>query len=160
MTIHVRIDDLSSPESQALVSEHVANMHSITPACYAHALAYDALRRPGIVFWTAWLDEALCGCGALKELHAKAGEIKSMRTKSSYLRRGVAQAVLEEILHKAKERNYSHLYLETGAGPEFAAAHALYLKNGFNWCDAFGDYVSTGFNVFLAKDLTGELVVT
>lgn len=45
------------------------------------------------------------------------------------------------------------MYLETGTGPAFAAAHALYLRNGFRWCGPFGDYVATAFSVFMVREV-------
>lgn len=153
MPIRTQIDDLSSPASQALVAEHLAGMHGNSPSECVNALAINGLRQPEITFWTAWQGESLCGCGALKELNADAGEIKSMRTRSAYVRQGVGQAVLSEIMATARERGYRHLYLETGTGEPFAAAHALYAKNGFEWCGVFGDYQATAFNVFMVKAL-------
>lgn len=153
MTIRVRQDDLTSPEVQALVSEHLAGMHGTTPVGHVHALAIESLRAAEITFWSAWLDGQLCGCGALKSLSAEAGEVKSMRTRPSFLRTGVGQAVLDEIVRTAEARGYSHLYLETGTGPAFAPAHALYLRNGFAWCGPFADYTATEFNVFMAKEI-------
>ena len=153
MTIHVRIDDLSSPQVQALIAEHLAGMQGNSPAGHVHALAIEGLRKPGLTFWSAWQGAALCGCGALKALDATSGEVKSMRTRSGFLRQGVDQAVLDEIVRTARARNYSRLYLETGTGPAFAAAHALYLRNGFGWCGAFADYAATDFNVFMVKPL-------
>ena len=151
--IHVRPDDLSSAQVQALIAEHLAGMHGNTPAGHVHALAIDGLRAPEITFWSAWLDGQLCGCGAMKALSATAGEVKSMRTRPAYLRRGVGQAVLDEIIRTARKRAYTHLYLETGTGEPFAAAHALYLRNGFVWSGPFGDYNATDFNVFMVKAL-------
>jgi len=156
MPIHVRPDDLSSPQVQALVTEHLAGMHGNTPAGHVHALAIDGLRAPDITFWSAWLDGQLCGCGAMKALSTTAGEIKSMRTRPAYLRRGVGQAVLDEIVRTARKRTYTHLYLETGTGEPFAAAHALYLRNGFVWAGPFGDYAATEFNVFMVKALSSR----
>ncbi len=153
MSIHVRPDDLSSPQIQALVGEHLAGMHGNTPAGHVHALALDGLRAPGVSFWSAWLDGQLCGCGALKALGDGAGEIKSMRTRPPFLRRGVGQAVLDEIVRAARDSGYTRLYLETGTGAPFAAAHALYLRNGFAWCGPFGGYTATAFNVFMTKRL-------
>lgn len=153
MTIHVRIDDLSSDEVQALVAEHVAGMRGSSPACHAHALAIDGLRQPDVTFWTAWQGGALCGCGALRALDADTGEVKSMRTRAACLRQGVAQAILDEIVRTARARGYATLCLETGTGEAFAAAHAFYLRDGFAWCGPFGDYVATDFNVFMAKSL-------
>ena len=159
MPILVRSDDLSSPQVQALIAEHLAGMHGNTPAGHVHALAIDGLRAPEVTFWSAWFDGQLAGCGAMKELSATVGEIKSMRTRPASLRRGVGQAVLDEILRTARERRYSSLYLETGTGEPFAAAHALYLRNGFVWCGPFGDYEATDFNVFMVKPLIPPLAV-
>jgi putative acetyltransferase len=153
MDITVRIDDLSSPGVQALVTEHLSGMHANSPACHVNALAVEGLRRPEITFYTAWQGEVLCGCGAIKALPDGTCEVKSMRTRAPFLRRGVAQAVLDEILRTARSRGYPAVYLETGTGAAFDAAHALYLHNGFGWCGAFGDYEATEFNVFMVKRL-------
>lgn len=153
MPIHVRIDDLSSPDVQALVAEHLAGMRGNSPPGSVYALAIEALRRPEITFWSAWQGSGLCGCGALKQLDAHSGEIKSMRTRPDYLRQGVGQAVLDRIVEAARARGYRSLHLETGTGQPFAAAHGLYLRNGFVWSEPFGDYEASGFNTFMSKRL-------
>jgi putative acetyltransferase len=153
MNIDVRQDDLSSAEVQSLVAEHLSGMHSNSPPGHVHALAIASLRAPSVTFWTAWMDGTLCGCGALKEMDPNTGEVKSMRTRSALLRRGVGQAVLDEIVRTALRRGYSRLLLETGTGQAFEPAHALYRRNGFEWSGPFGEYVATDFNVFMAKDL-------
>ncbi len=153
MGIIVRQDDLRSPEVQSLLAEHLAGMRGNTPAGHVHALAVQELQAPGITFWTAWDGDALCGCGALKELDPHTGEIKSMRTRAAFLRRGVGQAVLDRIIGTGRQRGYDRLVLETGTGPAFDPAHAFYLRNGFQWCGPFGEYTATDFNVFMAKAL-------
>jgi putative acetyltransferase len=153
MTIHVRVDDLSSAEVRALVAEHLEGMRANSPACHVNAMEIDRLRTKDITFFTAWIDGALCGCGAMRELDATTGEVKSMRTRATYLRRGVGQAVLDAIQQLARQRGYRSLVLETGTGAAFDAAHALYLRNGFRWRSAFGSYEQTSFNVFMQKDL-------
>ena len=153
-----RIDDLSSPEVQALIAEHLSGMHASSPPGTVYALAVEALKRPDITFWSVWLEGRLCGCGALKELDAESGEIKSMRTRPPFLRQGVGQFLLDEIVRAAQTRNYRNLFLETGTGQPFEAAHGLYLKNGFNWCGPFGDYIATEFNVFMTKKLESRRV--
>lgn len=153
MPFDVRIDDLSSAEVGALIAEHLAGMRGHSPPGSVHALATEALRAPDITFLTAWQDNQLCGCGALKALDAARGEIKSMRTRPAFLRRGVGQAVLDAILDLARTRGYRDLYLETGTGPAFDAAHVLYRRNGFVRCQAFGDYVASDFNVFFQRTL-------
>jgi putative acetyltransferase len=155
MTIHVRVDDLSSAEVRALVAEHLEGMRANSPACHVNAMEIDRLRTKDITFFTAWIDGALCGCGAMRELDATTGEVKSMRTRATYLRRGVGQAVLDAIQQLARQRGYRSLVLETGTGAAFDAAHALYLRNGFAWRPVFGIYEQTSFSVFMQKDLSG-----
>lgn len=153
MPIDIRPDDLSSPPVQALIAEHLSGMQGNSPPGHVHALAIDGLRAPGVTFWTAWINGALCGCGALKQLDAANAEVKSMRTRAAFVRRGVGQALLDEIVRTARQRGYTRLWLETGTGAAFDAAHALYLRNGFEWSGAFGDYTATDFNVFMVKPL-------
>lgn len=153
MGIDIRQDDLSSAEVQSLIAEHLSGMHSNSPPGHVHALAIESLRAQSVTFWTAWEDSDLCGCGALKELDPRTGEIKSMRTKAAFLRRGVGQAVLDEIVRAARQRGYSRLLLETGTGEAFESAHALYRRNGFESSGSFGEYAATDFNVFMAKAL-------
>lgn len=156
MPIDVHLDDLSSPDAQGIVAEHLAGMYGNSPPGHVHALAIDGLKAPDTTFWSAWSDGRLCGCGALKQLTADSGEVKSMRTRPAFLRQGVGQAVLEQIMQTALNRGYARLYLETGTGAAFEAAHALYLRNGFEWCGAFGDYEATDFNVFMVKALQAQ----
>lgn len=151
--LQVRPDDLTSREAQALVAAHLAGMHGSSPAGHVHALALEDLRRPDVTFLTAWRGDELCGCGALKELDATSGEVKSMRTLPQCLRTGVGQAVLDRIVGLAGARGYARLFLETGTGPAFEAAHALYRRNGFARCGAFGSYFASDFNVFMVKRL-------
>lgn len=151
--IKVVIGDLNSPEVQTLIAEHLAGMQSNSPPGHVHALAIQGLQQPEVTFWSAWTSGLLCGCGALKELSTTSAEVKSMRTKAAFLRQGVGQAVLSEIIRTANSRSYQEIYLETGTGDAFAAAHALYLRNGFNWCEAFGDYEANAFSVFMVKRL-------
>ena len=153
MGIDVRQDDLSSAEVHLLIAEHLSGMHSTSPPGHVNALAIQNLKAPGVTFWTAWVDGLLCGCGALKELDPLTGEVKSMRTRSAFLRRGVGQAILDEIVRTACQRGYSRLLLETGTGPAFEPAHGLYRRNGFEWSGPFGEYTATNFNVFMARVL-------
>jgi putative acetyltransferase len=149
----VRQDDLSSAEVQQLIADHLAGMHSDSPPGHAHALAIESLRAPNVTVWSAWEDDTLCGCGALKELDRLTGEVKSMRTRAAFLRRGVGQAILNDIVRTGRQRGYSRLLLETGTGHAFDAAHAFYRRNGFEWSGPFGEYTATDFNVFMSKSL-------
>ena len=87
----IEIDDLNRPEIHALLNEHLQNMYALSPPESVHALDLEKLRRPEITFWSAWEGPLLLGCGALQEIDRTHGEVKSMRTPSSYRRRGVGQ---------------------------------------------------------------------
>ena len=147
------VDDLSSPEIRALLDEHLANMRSISPPESTHALPIEGLRKPDVTFWTAWENGELLGCGALKELDAEHGEIKSMRTVSRHLRKGVAKALLEYIIAEAGRRGYRRLSLETGSMIEFEPARQLYARAGFVYCLPFADYIEDPNSVFMEREL-------
>ncbi|WP_114240851.1 GNAT family N-acetyltransferase [Dyella sp. C9] len=151
MDIHV--DDLSGPEIAALLQEHLDDMKQHSPPESIHALDLDRLRRPEITFWTVWEDGQLLGCGALRELDATHGEIKSMRTSMHHRRKGVAARLLRHVLDEAKRRGYRRLSLETGAPAAFVPARALYAQFGFVPCGPFGDYVEDTYSVFMTREL-------
>jgi putative acetyltransferase len=153
MHIDIRLDDLSGPQIRALLEEHLRHMHELSPPESVHALDLDKLRRPDIAFWTAWAGGELLGCGALRELDATHGEIKSMRTAAAYRGRGVARAVLAHILAEADRRGYVRLSLETGAMAAFEPAQRLYRSVGFVRCPPFGNYVDDPLSVFMTKAL-------
>lgn len=138
--MHIELDDLTRPQVQALLQEHLANMHELSPPEQVFALDLARLRAPDLSVWTAWEDGELLGCAALKTLSAVHGEIKSMRTPAKLRRRGAGRALLLHLIAVARERGLERLSLETGTHPEFHKAHALYRSVGFEPCAPFGDY--------------------
>jgi putative acetyltransferase len=151
--MNIRRDDLSGPEIRALLEEHLINMHEISPPESVHALDLDGLRRPDVTFWTVWEGSELLGCGALKELDPRHGEIKSMRTANAHRRKGVARAVLTHIIEEAQRRSYSRLSLETGSMPAFEPARMLYASFGFTFCLPFADYTDDPNSTFMTLAL-------
>ena len=151
--MHIEVDDLSRPAVHALLAEHLANMHELSPADQVFALDLAKLRAPGITFWTAWEGQQLLGCGALKELSPTHGEIKSMRTPVALRRRGAGRAVLQTIIDEAQSRGYLRLSLETGSHVDFQKAHSLYLAAGFEYAGPFDRYVENPHSVFMSRPL-------
>lgn len=148
-TLRIEIDDLSRPAVHDLLHEHLAHMHTLSPADKVFALDLAKLRVPDITFWTAWQGDALLGCGALRELTPRHGEIKSMRTPANARRQGAGRAVLTQIIQTARERGYTLLSLETGTHPEFGPAHQLYRRFGFEDTGPFADYKEDPHSVFM-----------
>ena len=151
--MQIRAGQLDHPEVIALLREHLQGMAQLSPPESIHALDLDGLRRPEISFWSAWQGDELLGCGALKQLDAEHGEIKSMRTAARHLRKGVAAAMLRHLLDEAGRRAYRRLSLETGSMEGFAPARSLYARYGFGACGPFADYVDDPNSVFMSKQL-------
>jgi putative acetyltransferase len=151
--MRIEHDDLSRPAIHALLNEHLQNMYALSPPESVHALDLDELRRRDITFWSVWDGDTLLGCGALKELDATHGEIKSMRTPAALRRRGAGRAILEHIIDVARARGYHRLSLETGSLPAFVPAQRLYASYGFVFCGPFGDYVEDAHSVFMTVHL-------
>lgn len=147
----IKIDDLSSPEIAELLEEHMRGMHAVSPPESCHVLNLDALRQPEITFWSAWEGVNLLGCGALKQLTAEHGEVKSMRTTAGQQRSGVASKILQTIVDEAQQRGYRRLSLETGSMVAFKPAQALYAKFGFEFCKPFEGYAEDPNSVFMTK---------
>ena len=153
MTLRIEVDDLSRPEIHALLSEHLANMYELSPPEQVFALDLSKLKAPDITFWTVWDDKQLLGCGALKELSAEHGEIKSMRTPAQLRGRGAGRAVLARIIETARQRGYRVLSLETGTHPAFGPAQQLYRSAGFQESGPFANYKADPHSLFMALAL-------
>jgi putative acetyltransferase len=148
--MRIELDDPAAPDVRALLEEHLRDMHAQSPRESVHALDVSGLKVPSITFWTVRdADGLLLGCGALKELDARHGEIKSMRTPRSLRRRGAGRAVLAHIVDEARRRGYGRLSLETGSQAAFAPAQRLYESAGFVRCGPFGDYREDPNSVFM-----------
>jgi len=147
--VSITEDGLDDPDVLALLREHLQGMADHSPPESIHALDVGGLKAPGITFWTMRDGSEVLGCIALKQLDERHGEIKSMRTASAHLRKGVGAALLEHLVAEARRRGYERLSLETGSGPGFEAAHALYRKFGFVECGPFADYREDPFSRFM-----------
>lgn len=151
--MEIRLDDVEAPEVVELLRQHLEGMLAQTPPESVHALDISAYKSPDVKLWTAWSNDQLLGCGGLKDLGEQHGEIKSMRTKKQYLRRGVADALLTEIINYARQAKMQRLSLETGATEHFKAAQLFYQRRGFTESAPFGSYQSDPHSLFFTLDL-------
>lgn len=151
--MEIKVDDLTGTEIIALVSEHLQSMFEQSPAESVHALDLNGLRAPDLTLWSAWEQGEILGCGALKDLGNQHGELKSMRTSTKHLQKGVASKLLDHIIEEARQRGYRRLSLETGSTEGFAAARKLYERFGFEYCSPFADYLEDPHSVFMTKEI-------
>jgi putative acetyltransferase len=145
----IRQDDLSGEGTLRLLALHLAGMHANSPPDSVYALDLSGLKAPSVTVWSVWEGNEVVGIGALNELGNGSAEVKSMRTHPDHLRRGVAALLLDHMMAEAKARGLTRLSLETGSGPAFEPALALYRKHGFVDGKAFSDYQASAFNQFL-----------
>lgn len=153
MTFEIRADDLSRPETRALVAAHVAEMRAGSVPEAVHAYDVEKLRDQSVTLWAAWRGDRLAGVGGLKHLDEHRGELKSFRTHSDFLGRGVGRRILRHAIGEARGRGYGSLWLETGTEPPFDAARHLYASEGFERCGVFGDYPDNPLSAFMMMRL-------
>ncbi len=149
----IRKEDLQNPAVIKLLKSHLLDMARLSPPESVHALDPTAPQAPDVTIWAAWQNDELLGCGALQEMSATRGEIKSMRTSTRHLRKGVAAKILAYLLKEARQRGYTQVYLETGSAEAFRAARLLYERHGFDYCPPFGPYTEDPHSLFMQLKL-------
>ena len=148
-------DDPRAPDVTALLVRHLELMRATTPAEFVFALDVTGLVDPAITFCSARRAGVVVAVGALKELDAGHGELKSMHTAAEARGQGIGAALLGYLVGLARDRGYRRLSLETGSQAAFAPARALYAASGFAPCGPFGGYPDSANSVFMTLALAG-----
>jgi putative acetyltransferase len=151
----ISIDDPRGTDVRELLESHLAFTRRHSPPEDVHALDVDGLVDRAVTFVSFRLDGALLGVGALKELDALQGELKSMHTLEAARGRGVGRAIVEHLIGVARRRGYRRLNIETGSMAAFAPARSLYAGAGFSACGPFGDYRPSANSTFMTLSLRG-----
>ncbi|MEM7695557.1 MAG: GNAT family N-acetyltransferase [Pseudomonadota bacterium] len=144
MSLTVRRADPDDPALAPVIDAHLAHCGDLCPS--NHVLGRAGLK--AITLFAAYDDGAPVGIGALKNLGAGHGEVKSMHTAKAARGKGVARALLAAIIADAKAEDMTRLSLETGTDPDFAAARAFYEEAGFDRCPPFATYKNDPASVF------------
>ncbi|WP_285710572.1 GNAT family N-acetyltransferase [Erythrobacter oryzae] len=142
----IALADLEDPRVRDLIAFHQRAMVEGSPPGLSFALDLSGLQDEAVTVWAVHVGERVAAIGALKRLDAVSAEVKSMRTHPDFLRQGIAAALLETIIAHARAEGLATLSLETGTGPAFEPALALYRRRGFVNGPAFADYALTDFN--------------
>jgi putative acetyltransferase len=149
----IAIDDPRADDVRALLQRHLAFAHATTPREDVHALDIDGLTDPAVTFFSLRAGGAVLGVAALKRLDAEHAEIKSMHTAQEARGRGIARALVDHLLAVARERGFRRVSLETGSGPDFTPARALYASAGFTSCAPFADYPDSPNSAYMTLEL-------
>jgi putative acetyltransferase len=148
----IAADDPRTDDVRALLARHLAFAHATTAPEDVFALDVDALADPAVAFFSFRDgDGSVLGVGALKRLDDAHAEIKSMHTAQEARGRGIGRAMVEHLLTVARQRGFARVSLETGAGPAFAPARALYAHAGFVPCGAFGPYEASENSAYMTR---------
>lgn len=153
MTINIQSANLEDPEFIALIEKHASLMLELSPPDSCHFLPIDGLKSDAVTVWEMRDGNALIGSGALQELDATHGEIKSMHTLSERRGEGLGKMMLEHVMSVAKARGYTRLSLETGSTEGFIPARKLYEAYGFTVCGPFGTYSEDPHSYFMTCTL-------
>jgi putative acetyltransferase len=149
-------DDPRAPDVRALLGRHLAYARANAEKPQdVYALDVDALADPAVSFFSYRAGGELLAVAALKRIDARHGEIKSMHTAEEARGRGIGRELVDHLLAVARERGYRRVSLETGSGPAFAAARALYARAGFQPCPPFAGYAPSPNSACMTLTLDG-----
>jgi putative acetyltransferase len=91
------------------------------------------------------------GCGAVRRIDERLGEIKRMYVTPGQRGHGVGRTLLAALEAEARRLGVSRLVLETGLRQQEALG--LYESAGFRRIEPFGEYVGSPLSVCMAKTL-------
>ncbi|MCU0760632.1 MAG: GNAT family N-acetyltransferase [Steroidobacteraceae bacterium] len=149
----VALEDPRSAEARALIGALDDYLDGLYPPDANYLLDVESLCAPEVSFFVARLGGMALGCGALRVLDGRTGELKRMYVAPEARGLGIGRAILGAIERRAAQLGLGELKLETGtAQPE---ALGLYRTAGFRPCAAFAGYRPGPLNLFLAKTLAG-----
>jgi len=145
--------DILSPDAQALIAALNGELASTYPEEGATHFRLDPSEvAEGIgAFLVAFRAGVPVGCGAVRRIDARTGELKRMYVTPEVRGQGVGQALLVALQAEARRLGLARVVLETGVRQ--ARALSLYERNGFARIAPFGEYVGSPLSVCMAKDL-------
>ncbi|MDE3015830.1 MAG: GNAT family N-acetyltransferase [Pseudomonadota bacterium] len=85
-------------------------------------------------------NKIACGCLALRPVSDDVGEVVRMYVKQAWRGRGIAEALMQTLLSRARDMGYRKLYLDSLN--KFSGAHRLYEKMGFHYCEPYSDNIT------------------
>jgi putative acetyltransferase len=154
MDIEIRRGSIVTAESVALIQALNAELSARYPEEGATHFRLDPeeVADGRGAFLVVRSDGRWVGCGAVRRIDERTGEIKRMYVAAEFRGNGIARRLLDELEAESKNLGLSRLVLETGERqPE---ALALYMRAGFMRIAAFGEYADSPLSVCMAKELT------
>mgnify|MGYP001352056928 FL=1 len=134
-------NNFEDPKVNELLNKHFIELRSVSPEGRAHVLDIEGLQDDSIKFWSIYENDELIGCGALKFLDPKHGELKSIRVADSFRKKGYGKKIIKVLIEKSRQLDLEKISIETGSGEFFLPARKLFKNSGFKDCKPFSHYV-------------------
>ena len=141
----------TDPRVISMVAELDQMMMAMYPAESNYLTEPISLTNGANKFFGVEIEGELLGIGALMEFDGY-GEVKRIFVHPKSRGNGIATAILNRLEREARSLGLVAMKLETGTKQPDAIA--LFEREGFVICDAFGDYpVGDPYSVFMQKKL-------
>lgn len=139
------------PAARKLMDELDAIMLSFYPREHMYGLHPNEERDPFLHFFIIEQGDKTVGCGALRVLDDKYGELKRMYVRPDYRGRGFGRQLIRHLEQTARTLGVTCMRLETG--PEQIEALALYRSEGYTDIPPYGEYIDSPVSVCMEKVL-------
>ena len=149
----VQRSDILSPPARTLIAalnKELSRTYPEEGACHFRLDADEVADGRG-AFLIAWRTGKPIGCGAIRRIEERTGELKRMYVTPEERGRGIGRAILQALEGQARALGISRVVLETGIRQREALA--LYERAGFVRIAPFGEYVASPLSVCMAKEL-------
>lgn len=149
----IRRYDLLSPVAQELITALNAELSSMYPEPGATHFRLDPneVAEGKGVFLVALRDNEPLGCGAIRRIEERSGELKRMYVRPEARGLGIGRRLLLALEAEAQALGLTCLLLETGTRQ--LEALGLYRQAGFLEIPAYGEYTSSPLSICMAKEL-------
>jgi putative acetyltransferase len=111
-------------------------------------------RPPNGCLLIAYTGGRPCGCVALRPIDERRGEVMRMYVKPQARGKGIAEMLVRNLIARGRDMGYQALYLDSLQ--RFTAAHRLYEKLGFAYCQPYDPATTAAMResmVFMKLDL-------
>ncbi|PWA09630.1 GNAT family N-acetyltransferase [Flavobacterium laiguense] len=145
----IKISNPNDPSAYSIIEELSQNLYERFGSDGKNSFTDWENNNPKYLFVIAEWNTEIVGCGAIRPLSEKTGEVKRMFAK--YPRKSIGQSILSFLETKAKELNYEELVLETRAKNEEACS--FYLNSNYIKTPNYGKYADRLDAVCFQKNL-------
>jgi len=137
-TLSIKTANPNDENVAAIIDELSANLYRRFGSDGKNSFNDWIQNNPKYVFVIAEIGNEIVGCGAIRPISEKVGEVKRMFSKYPGMK--IGQTILSYLETKARELGYEELILETRIQNE--EAKRFYLKSNYKTIPNYGKYVN------------------